>query len=57
MAELLREPISTWLDLEAIGTGGHEEVLKQLEELKAFVSGNQQRMDSVLSLLRYYMYE
>lgn len=48
MAELLREPISTWLDLEAIGTGGNEEVLKQLEELKAFVSGNQQRMDTLI---------
>lgn len=48
MAELLREPISTWLDLKAIGTGGNDEVLKQLEELKAVVGGSQQAVVDVL---------
>ena len=33
LSELLREPISTWLDLEAIGGGASEEVIAELRKL------------------------
>lgn len=57
VSELLREPVCTWLDLEAIGAGSNDEVLKQLEELKALVGGSQSLLMGVLAGItstRYY---
>jgi len=48
VSELLREPISTWLDLGAIGGGGNEEVLKRLQELEGNIIGSQVPLADVL---------
>ena len=53
VTELLREPISTWLDLGAIGGGDNQEVLEALGKLESNVLGTQQSLgDLVIATLR-----
>jgi len=53
VSELLREPISTWLDLGAIGGGDNQEVLSKLQELETNVLGAQTSIaDLVITTLR-----
>ena len=39
VTELLREPITTWLDLGAIGQSSNEEVLERIEKLDTNIQG------------------
>lgn len=48
VTELLRDPISTWLDLGAIGQSSDEELLEQLKELKEAIQSNQQSVGNLL---------
>ncbi|MBZ0295808.1 MAG: hypothetical protein K8L99_24835 [Anaerolineae bacterium] len=53
VTELLREPISTWLDLGAIGGGDNQEVLEALGKLESNVLGAQQSIaELVITTLR-----
>ena len=53
MTELLREPISTWLELGTIGGGDNQEVLEALGKLESNVLGTQQSIaDLVIAILR-----
>lgn len=53
VTELLREPISTWLDLGAIGGGNNQEVLEALGKLEGNILGTQQSLgDLVIATLR-----
>ncbi|MBZ0187962.1 MAG: ribbon-helix-helix domain-containing protein [Candidatus Obscuribacterales bacterium] len=53
VTELLREPISIWLDLGAIGGGNNQEVLEALSKLESNVLGAQQSIaELVITTLR-----
>ena len=53
VTELLREPISTWLDLGAIGGSDNQEVLEALGKLESNVLGTQQSIaDLLIATLR-----
>ena len=53
VTELLREPISIWLDLGAIGGGSNQEVLEALGKLESSVMGTQQSIaELVITTLR-----
>lgn len=53
VTELLREPISIWLDLGAIGGGNNQEVLEALGKLESNVLGAQQSIaELVITTLR-----